>query len=54
MLVKWASQAPGSLPARGVTVLLATIKVFAVISAVALGVIAMCFYAYDGSESDQW
>jgi hypothetical protein len=39
---------------RGVTVLLATIKVFAVISAVALSVIAMAFYAFDGSESDQW
>jgi hypothetical protein len=35
-------------------VLLATIKVFAVIGAIALSVIAMCFYAYDGSESDQW
>lgn len=34
--------------------LLATIKVLSVVIAIALSVIAMCFYAYDGSESDQW
>jgi hypothetical protein len=34
--------------------LLATIKVLSVVTAIALSVIAMCFYAYDGSESDQW
>jgi hypothetical protein len=36
-----------------VTVLLATIKVIAVVSAVVLSVIAMALHAYDGSESDQ-
>jgi hypothetical protein len=25
-----------------------------VFAALALSVVAMCFYAYDGSESDQW
>jgi hypothetical protein len=54
MLHRTVTDPLGPPALRGVTVLLATIKVFAVVSAVVLSVIAMCFYAYDGSESDQW
>jgi hypothetical protein len=54
MPLRRVTQLLGPPALRGVTVLLATIKAFAVVGAVALSVIAMCFYAYDGSESDQW
>lgn len=31
-----------------------SLKIILVVAALVLSVIAMCFYAYDGSESDQW
>jgi hypothetical protein len=34
--------------------LLLSLKILLVVAAVMLSVVAMCFYAYDGSESDQW
>jgi hypothetical protein len=34
--------------------LIVTLKLLLVFAALALSVVAMCFYAYDGSESDQW
>ena len=30
------------------------LKILLVVAALALSIVAMCFYAYDGSESDQW
>jgi hypothetical protein len=31
-----------------------SLKILLVIAALVLSAVAMCFYAYDGSESDQW
>jgi hypothetical protein len=30
------------------------LQILLVIAALALSVVAMCFYAYDGSDADQW
>lgn len=34
--------------------LIVSLKILLVVAALALSIVAMCFYAYDGSESDQW
>jgi len=34
--------------------LVLSLKILLVVAALALSIVAMCFYAYDGSESDQW
>lgn len=31
-----------------------SLKILLVVAALALSIVAMCFYAYDGSETDQW
>ena len=29
-------------------------QILVVVAALALSIVAMCFYAYDGSDADQW